>query len=144
MCSTPSNTSTLSVHVLFLRLCSNHIKALCMFLSLNQILPSASVIALFIASFCQFFFPLVIHVYFSLAEYDGDYLHYFWLLNIQRLTDRIVIDYGINSCPLNSRLVAWVTRIEDLCEHWLEVFINTIVAPKSLSAVQHMQLLLLD
>ena len=130
MCSTPSNTSTLSVHVLFLRLCSNHIKALCLFLSLNQILPSVAVIALFIASFCQFFFPLVIHVYFSLAEYDGDYLHYFWLLKIQRLTDRIVIDYGKNSCPLNSRLVAWVTRIEDLCEHWLEVFINTIVEPK--------------
>jgi len=41
-------------------------------------------------------------------------------------------------------VVAWVTRIEDLCEHWLEVFINTIVEPKSLSAVQHMQLLLLD
>jgi hypothetical protein len=53
-----------------------------MFLSLNQVLPSAAVITLFVASFYQFFFSLVIHVYFFLVEDDGDYLCYFWPLDI--------------------------------------------------------------
>uniref|UniRef100_A0A0A8Y0N4 Uncharacterized protein n=1 Tax=Arundo donax TaxID=35708 RepID=A0A0A8Y0N4_ARUDO len=54
-----------------------------MLLSLNELLPLAAVIALFVALFRSVLFFLL----FLLAEGDDDYLYYFWIVTFKPLTD---------------------------------------------------------